>query len=152
MYLNKIYVVKLNHLTLVLPCLDAVLNLNRTEPVRPKYEIQREHLLYFKLLGFIWNAIVDMHLVSRITDLVGFSKISNDDFDNLIRDYRNTHGLACGRSMILGHLNSVGIKDQQKPVTKSLVCIDLDGFHMRWLLIAMEKNEIMFLLQTACGT
>ena len=40
-----------------------------------------------------------------ITDLVGFSKISNDESDNLIRDYRNTHGLACGRSIILGHLN-----------------------------------------------
>ena len=45
-----------------------------------------------------------------ITDLVGFSKISNDELVNLIRDCRNIHGLACGRSMILGQLNSIGIK------------------------------------------
>ena len=36
----------------------------------------------------------------EITDLVGFSKPSNDELDNLIWDYRNMHGLACGRSAI----------------------------------------------------
>ena len=67
--------------------------------------------------------MADMLLVSRwtmrrrvlkfeITDLVGFSKISNDGWDNLIRDYRNINGLACGHSMIIGHLNSIGIKVQ----------------------------------------
>ena len=87
-------------------------------PGRTKYEIPEELFLYFKSLGFTWNAIADMLLVSKwtsrrrvieygITDLVGFSKISNDESDNLIRDYRNTHGLACGRSIILGHLNSM---------------------------------------------
>ena len=90
-------------------------------PGRTKYEIPGELFLYFKPFGFTWNAIADTVLVSRwtlrrrvieygITDLVGFSKISNDELDNSIRDYRNTYGLACGRSMILGHLNSMEIK------------------------------------------
>ena len=32
---------------------------------RPKYEIPEEHLLYFKSLGFAWNAIADLLLFSR---------------------------------------------------------------------------------------
>ena len=39
-----------------------------------------------------------------IADSVGFRKICNDDLDNLIRDYRNIHGLVCGLFMIQGHL------------------------------------------------
>ena len=34
---------------------------------RRKYEIPKEHLLYFKSLGFTWNATADMLLVSRWT-------------------------------------------------------------------------------------
>ena len=56
---------------------------------------------------------------------VGFSKISNDELDNLIRDNRNIHGLARGRSLILGHLNSK-LKVQQKYVTESLVRVGAD--------------------------
>ena len=41
--------------------------------------------------------------------------------------------------MILGHLDSIGIKVQEKPITESLVHIDLDGCHMRWLLIIRKK-------------
>ena len=36
-------------------------------PGRPKYEIPEEHLLDFKSLGFTWNAIADVLLVSRWT-------------------------------------------------------------------------------------
>ena len=32
---------------------------------RPKYEIPEEHFLYFKSLGFAWNAIADLLLFSR---------------------------------------------------------------------------------------
>ena len=85
--------------------------LTHSGPCRPKYEIPEEHVLYFKSLAFTWNAIGDMQLFSGwtlrrsvldygITDLVGFSKISNDELDNLIQDYRNIHSFACFRSMI----------------------------------------------------
>ena len=102
------------------PCVAVfrctVSTLTHSGPFRPKYEIPEEHLLYFKLLGFTWDTIADTLLASRwilrqrvlefgIIDLVGFSKISNDELGNLIRDYQNIHGLACRHSMILGHLN-----------------------------------------------
>ena len=63
--------------------------------------------------------------------------------DNFIRDYRNIHGLACGRLMILGRLNSMGIKVQQKRVMESLVLVDPDVCHMRWsLIIRREKYNV----------
>ena len=78
-----------------------------------------------------------------ITDLVRFSKISNDELDKLIWDYQNIHGFACGHSMILGHLNSIEIKVQQKRVTESLVLVDPDGCYMRWsLIIRREKCNV----------
>ena len=132
-------------------------------PCRPKSEIPEEHLLCFESLAFAWNAIADMQLVSGwtlrrrvldygITDLVGFSKIFDDELDNLIRDYRNIHGLACGRSMILGHLSSLGINVQQKLLRKSLVRFDPDGCHLRWSLKLLEGKSVMFLRQTVYGT
>ena len=42
------------------------------------------------------------------TDLIGFRKISNDEPEILIWDYRKIHGFACGRLIILVHLNSIG--------------------------------------------
>ena len=72
-----------------------------------------------------------------------FSRICNDELDNLIRDYRNIHGLACGLSMILGYLNSIGIKVQQNRVTEILARVDPDGCHMRWsLIIRREKYNV----------
>ena len=42
------------------------------------------------------------------TDLIGFRKISNDEPEILIWDYRKIHGFACDRLIILVHLNSIG--------------------------------------------
>ena len=78
-------------------------------PGRTKHEIPEEHLLYFKPLDFTWSAVADMLLVSRwtlrqreleyrIADLIGLSKIYNDELDNLIWDYQKIHSIACGRS------------------------------------------------------
>ena len=64
-------------------------------------------------------------------DLVVFSKISNDSLDNLIWSYRIIHGLGYGRSMILGHLHSIGLDVQQKRVKESLVRVNLNGCHMQ---------------------
>ena len=45
----------------------AVSTLTHCGPGRPKYESPEEHLVYFKSLGFTWNSIADMLLVSRWT-------------------------------------------------------------------------------------
>ena len=120
-------------------------------PGRIKYEIPEEYLLYFKSLGFTWNAIADILLVSRCTlrkmvleDVEGFSKISNDELDNFMdnftRAYRNIHSLMCGCSMMLGNLNATGTKVQQKRVMESLAPFDSDSCHIRWSLIIRRKK------------
>ena len=47
-----------------------------------------------------------------ITDLIGFCKISNDESEILIWDYRKIHGFASGHLIILVHFstNSIGKK------------------------------------------
>ena len=119
--------------------------------------------MYFETKGGrIWYAISDMLLVSRctlrqrvveyeITVLVRLSKISNDELDNLIRNYWNIYGIACGHSMILGHLSSIGIKVKQKCVTESLARADSDGCNM-WTSLIIRREGIISLLQTVCGT
>ena len=62
-----------------------------------------------------------------VTDLIGFREISNDEWENLIWDYRKIRGFVCGYLMILLHLNSIG----KKRFMESPVLIDLNGFHMR---------------------
>ena len=42
--------------------------------------------------------------------MIGFRKISNDESEILIWNYRKIHGFACGRLIILVHLNSIGKK------------------------------------------
>ena len=69
-----------------------------------------------------------------ITGFLGLSKISNDELNNFIPDYRNIHRIKCGRSMILAHLYSIRIKIQQKGVTENLVRVDPHICHMRWSL------------------
>ena len=53
--------------------------------------------------------------------------------------------------MILGHLNSIGIKVKQKCVTESLARVDSDGCHM-WTSSIIKREGIISLLQTVCGT
>ena len=59
--------------------------------------------------------------------MIGFRKISNDESEILIWNYRKIHGFACGRLIILVHLNSIG----KKRFMETFVPIDLNGFHMR---------------------
>ena len=78
-----------------------------------------------------------------ITDLAVFYKISNDELDNLIRGYQNTHGLPCGCYMTLGYLNSTGITVEQMLAMESLVYVNPDDCYMRWpLIIGREKYNV----------
>ena len=74
-----------------------------------------------------------------ITDLAAFYKISNDKLGNLIWGCQNTHGFPCRCYMTLGYSNSIGIIVQQMLVMESLVCVNPDGFQIRWSLIIRRE-------------
>ena len=77
-----------------------------------------------------------------MVDFVGFSKISNEELDKLIRYYRNIQCLVYGCSMILEHLHSRGIEVQQKRVVESIVSVNPNGCHMRYSCLLGIKDMI----------
>ena len=121
---------------------------------RPKCEISEEILLHFRDLGFRWKDISAMLLVSRwtisrrvkefgIEGVTGYSNISDDELDQIIRNFKQSHGITVGRSLVLGHLKSLGIRVQHKRVIKSLVRVDPDNSKIRWAqLIKRRKYSV----------
>ena len=82
-------------------------------PGHPKVDLSQDTLVYFRSLGFKWNYIADMSLVSRwtirrrvvefgLSEVLGYSNISDDELDRSVSEYRQTHGVMCGRSMMTG--------------------------------------------------
>ena len=120
-------------------------------PGRPKIDISQDALVYFRSLGFKWNYIADVFLMSRWTirrrvvefglrDVLGYSNISDDELDRFISEYRQAHGVMCGRSMVTGYLKSIGINVQQHRVTQSLARVDPTGSRIRWSLIIRRRK------------
>ena len=120
-------------------------NTERNSPGRPKVNILQATPMYFRSLGFKWNNITDKFLVSRwtihkrvvefgLTEVLGFSDISDIGLDRIIGTYRQRHGLTCGRSMIIAYLKSIGVHVQQHRVRKLLSRVDPTCSTIRWSL------------------
>ena len=71
---------------------------------RPKYLFSEETLINYRELGFTWTEISDMLLVSRWTirrrikeygleNVLGNSKISDEELDKLFFEYKQKHGV-----------------------------------------------------------
>ena len=110
-------------------------------PRRPKVNISQDTLVYFRSLNFKWNYITDMFLVSRwtirrrvvefgLSEVLGYSNISDNELDRFVSGYRQAHVVMCGRSMMTGYLKSIGVNVQQHRVTRSLARIDPTGSRM----------------------
>lgn len=96
-------------------------------PGRPKYIITEDKLLYLRELGFTWNNISVMLMVSRWTiyrriaelglkDVTGYSKLSDSELDSVILQFKQQHGINVGRSLVLGHLKSIGLACSKKGI------------------------------------
>ena len=118
---------------------------------RPKVDISQDTLVHFRSLGFKWNYIADMFLVSRwtirrrvvefgLSDVLGYSTISDDELGRFDSEYRQAHGVMCGRSMVTGYLKSIGTNVQQHRVTQLLLRVDPTGSRIRWSLIIRRRK------------
>jgi len=76
----------------------------------------------------------------NLDNIVGFSELTDEELDQKVSTYCQTHGLAVGRSMIMGYLKSEGIRIQQRRVTESLVRVDPIGSKMRWSLVIKRRK------------
>ena len=127
----------------------AVLSLSLPEtiktgqPGRPKFDINEETLIELRTLGFNWNEIARMLLLSdwtiqrRVAEfglehLSKFDEISDDELDNKVGNFLQEHGCFVGSSMICGHFRSQGIRIQRDRIRKSLGRIDPRNARIRW--------------------
>ena len=95
-----------------------------TEQVgRPKFDTKEETLVELRSLGFSWEDISRMLLVSRwtihrrvsefgLTQLSHFNDITDRQLDSKVSAFLNEHGCLVGASMVLGHLTSKGLSIQ----------------------------------------
>ena len=117
---------------------------------RPRLEISEAMLLQFRSLGFKWKHIADMLLVSRWTirrrvvefglqETTGFSDMSDDEIDSLVRQFMQEHGSLVGFSMINGYLRSLGIRLQRQRVRSSIARVDPVNVRLRWAVVVSRR-------------
>ena len=94
---------------------------------RPRFHITSEVLEDLRSLGFSWCKIAMMLGVSRWTisrrvrdygleDMRGFSQISNEELDHIVRSYMDQHGTTSGQIYITGHIRSLGYRVQRSRI------------------------------------
>lgn len=128
--------------------------LYRNGPGRPKWDISEDVLLYFRDLGYCWKEISSMLCVSRwtvgrrirelgISEITGYSSISDEALEQTVKDFKDSHGSFVGRSLVLGHLRSLGLRVQHKRVIETLRKIDPETSRIRWnSLIRRRKYSV----------
>ena len=120
-------------------------------PGRPKYDISEEVLLNLRALGYSWKEISSLLLVSRTTlwrrvaelgirEETGFSNISDEQLDQFVKAFIDTHGFHVGFSMVYGHLRSTRLKVQRDRVRASLRRVDPENSGLRWATVITRRT------------
>ena len=116
---------------------------NPGEVGRPKFRIQSEVLEDLRSLGFSWTKIAMMLGVSRWTisrrvkdygleDMCGFSQLSNEELDRLVRNDIDHHGTTSGQTYIIGYIKSLGYHVQRSRIRECLARLDPRNTALRW--------------------
>ena len=118
-------------------------------PGRPKFNIREETLIELRSLGYSWEEIAQMLLVSRWTlqrrvsefglqCISRFIEISDDELDSKVREFVNEHGCFVGSSMVCGYLKSEGLRVRDR-VCACLARIDPQTARLR-LAITLTRR------------
>ena len=116
---------------------------------RPKFDIKEETLVELRSLGFSWEDISRMLLVScwtihcrvaefGLTHLSRFSDITDEQLDCKVRAFLNEHGCLVGTSMVLGHLRSEGLNIQRERVRKCLARVEPHNVRIHWAITVLR--------------
>ena len=117
---------------------------------RPKYDIKEETLIELRSLGFSWEDIARMLLVSRWTvhrrvsdfglnHLPRFSDVADEQLDSKVSAFQREHGCLVGSSMVLGQLRSEGLIIQRERVRKCLARVDPQNVRIRWAITVSRR-------------
>ncbi|CAH3187569.1 unnamed protein product, partial [Porites lobata] len=112
-------------------------------PGRPRVHIPPEVLEELRGLGFTWQKIASIFKVSRWTimrrvrlfeleNLSLFSSITDEEIDDIIRDYIARHGSTTGESYLRGYFRALGYTIQRRRIRESLNRVDPRNTALRW--------------------
>ena len=137
------------HLAVYSICQPEVMMSDR--PGRPKYIISEEVLLNLKSLGYTWQEVSSLLLVSRTTlwrrveelglrDRIGFSTVTDEELDQIVQSFISVHGCHVGFSMVYGHISSLGMKVQRDRVRACLRRVDPQNSRLRWATVITRRT------------
>ena len=117
--------------------------LNHTGPGRPKLNIPKDVLEELRGLNFSWKKISAMFEVSRwtvarrvaeydLSHLQQFTEISDEEIDQIVRNFISRHGSSTGETFISGHFLSLGLYIQRRRIRASLNRVDPKNVALRW--------------------
>lgn len=120
------------------------------EPGRPAFDISAELLEDLLGLGFTHTKIAEMLGVSRWTisrrikaygldDFTSFSKLSDDELDQIVGDYLIQHGATSGQVYIAEYLRSLGFRVQRRRERKCIARLDPQNSALRWGILVSRR-------------
>jgi hypothetical protein len=84
----------------------------------------------------LWRRVKEL----QIETFVGYSDISDAELDDVVKRFKDKHGIVVGRSLVLGHLISLGIRVQKQRVTDALVRVDPINSQIRWAALVHRRK------------
>ena len=119
------------------------------EPGKPAFDISAELLEDLLGLGFTYTRIAHMLGVSRWTisrrikdygleDLRSFSKLSDDELDDIVQHIRE-HGATSGQVYMTGYLRSLGLRVQRRRERECLARLDPQNRALRWGILVSRR-------------
>ena len=72
--------------------------------------------------------------------MTGYSNLTDEELDNIIIRFKQEHGIFVGRSLVMGHLRSLGLRLQKRRITKALLIIDPRNSNLRWTSIIRRRK------------
>ena len=120
------------------------------EPGKPAFDISAELLEVLLGLGFTYIRIAQMLGVSRWTisrrikdygleDFRSFSKLSDDELEDVVRGYIREHGATSGQVYMTGYLRSLGLRVQRRRVRECLARLDPQNRALRWGILVSRR-------------
>ena len=72
--------------------------------------------------------------------MTGYSNLTDEELDDIIIRFKQGHGISVGRSLVMGHLRSLGLRVQKRQITKALLRIDPRNSNLRWTSIIQRRK------------
>ena len=71
---------------------------------------------------------------------MGYSTLTDNELDNIIKEFKKTHGIVVGRSLVIGHLKSIGLRVQKRRITEALLRVDPVNSRIRWAALVHRRK------------